>query len=417
MVRLRSMRRTLILLALALSAVALLAAGCGGEEVSATPETVVGEIPTTAETNGSADLPALALERRCGRGRVHLREQRLRRMPRAGGGRRERDGRPEPRRGEAVVRALGHAHHEGPGRHALVRGPARAAGDRRRGAVRRRLVERLILPSNFPSEVQAFACDLDRTLIGPGGTLSERTLRAIARSRASGRPFLVATGRMFRSVRPYLVQAGIAEPAICYQGAAVVDPASGEFLLHETLELAAARDALAVLREHGHFPNVYVDDDLYVRSHTEQSRRYAEFQGLPVTEVGDLEEWLERPPTKLVVVLEPERVPALRATLAAALGSRVFLTTSLPYFLELGSPTVSKGSGLRFVAERLGLDTKHMVSFGDGENDVELIEDVGFGIAVEGSHPRLLDVADWVCSGPEEDGVAAVIEAYLDSVA
>jgi Cof subfamily protein (haloacid dehalogenase superfamily) len=228
---------------------------------------------------------------------------------------------------------------------------------------------------------------------------------------------VLATGRMFRSARPYLEDAGITEPAVCYQGAAVVDPGTGTFLLHEPLDLAAALDALALLREQGHFPNVYVDDELFVRSHTERSRRYAEFQGLPVTEVGDLERWLDRPPTKLVVVLDPEGVPALRAALLAALGERVFLTTSLPYFLELGSPAVSKASGLRFVADRLGLDMEAIVSFGDGENDVELIEETGFGIAVEGAHERLLDVADWVCPGPDENGVARVIDAYLDSVA
>jgi len=55
------MRRTLPLLALLLSAVALLAAGClDGTEVGATPETVVGEVPTT--TTPTADLPALELK-------------------------------------------------------------------------------------------------------------------------------------------------------------------------------------------------------------------------------------------------------------------------------------------------------------------------------------------------------------------
>jgi mono/diheme cytochrome c family protein len=55
------MRRTLILLALLLTAVALLASGClDGTEVGATPETVVGEIPTT--TTSTEDLPALALK-------------------------------------------------------------------------------------------------------------------------------------------------------------------------------------------------------------------------------------------------------------------------------------------------------------------------------------------------------------------
>jgi mono/diheme cytochrome c family protein len=62
LVRLRAMRRPFAALALLLAVVALVAAGCGGEEVSATPETVVGTIPEETTTGANEDLPALALE-------------------------------------------------------------------------------------------------------------------------------------------------------------------------------------------------------------------------------------------------------------------------------------------------------------------------------------------------------------------
>jgi hypothetical protein len=222
---------------------------------------------------------------------------------------------------------------------------------------------------------------------------------------------------MFRSVRPYLDAAGIDDPVICYQGAAVVDPVDATFLLHRPLELAVAREAVAALEDAGHPPNVYVDDELFVAEHTAYSRAYADFQRLPVTEVGDLLAWLDRPPTKLVAVGEPDELPTLRATLSERLGERVFLTRSLPHLLELGHPAVSKGSGLRFVAERLELDIERTVAFGDGENDRELIETAGFGFAIAGGDAGLVARADAVCAGPPGEGVAAVIEAALDLLA
>ncbi|MBA2294595.1 MAG: HAD family phosphatase [Actinobacteria bacterium] len=228
---------------------------------------------------------------------------------------------------------------------------------------------------------------------------------------------LVATGRMFRSVRRYLDEAGIDDPVVCYQGAAVVDPRSGEFLLHEPLELGVAREAIALLDELGLSPNVYVDDELYVAAETEYSRRYSEFQRLPVHAVGDLLDWLDRAPTKLVAVAEPDVLAKARLVLAERLESRVFLTTSLSYLLELGHPAVTKGSGMAFVAAQLGFDLGRVIAFGDGENDVELLEIAGYGYAIEGAHPRLLAVADATCSGPDLDGVASVIDAVLDSTA
>ena len=233
-------------------------------------------------------------------------------------------------------------------------------------------------------------------------------------ARDAGIPVLVATGRMFRSVAPYLERAGIDDPVICYQGAAVVDPRDGAFLVHVPLELDVARDAIAALEVLGHPPNVYVGDELFVAEHTPYSRAYAGFQHLPVTEVGDLLSWLDVPPTKLVAVGEPDEMPALRLELHERLGSRAFLTTSLPYLLEVGNPAVSKGSGLAYVAERLGIAREGIVAFGDGENDVELLEAAAFGFAVGEAHPRLRAVASAECAGPEAEGVAAVIEAYLD---
>jgi 5-amino-6-(5-phospho-D-ribitylamino)uracil phosphatase len=222
---------------------------------------------------------------------------------------------------------------------------------------------------------------------------------------------------MFRSVRPRLEEAGIWDPVVCYQGAAVVDPASGTFLLHEPISLETAREAVALLATLGHSPNCYVDDRLYVERHTEYSRMYAEFQHLPVEEVGDLATWLERPPTKLVVVADPTDIPAVRTALTATFAERLYLTTSLPYLLELGNPTVSKGTGIAFVAERLGIPLNRIVSFGDGENDIELIDEAGFGIAVEDANPLLLERADWVCPSADIEGVATVIDTYLESIA
>ena len=220
---------------------------------------------------------------------------------------------------------------------------------------------------------------------------------------------------MFRAVRPYLEQAELDDPVVCYQGAAVVDPRSGSFLLHEPLPLESARAAIELLDAAGHPPNCYVGDELYVARHTPYSRAYADFQHIPVTEVGDLLEWLNEAPTKLVAVGEPEQLETLREPLRGRLGTTAFVTTSLPFLLEVGNAAVSKATGASWVAERLRFAAERTVAFGDGENDLDLLEWSGFGIAVESAHPLLRERADWICPGPDEEGVAAVVQAFVDS--
>ena len=220
---------------------------------------------------------------------------------------------------------------------------------------------------------------------------------------------------MFRSVRPYLEEAGIDDPVICYQGAVVAEPATGRFLRHEPIPLELAREAVAALQEEEFHVNCYVGDELYVAELTPEAERYASFQRLPIHAVGDLLAWLAEPPTKLVTIDEPEVLDGLEARLKARFDGRLYISKSLPYFLEFASPEVTKASGLAFLAEHLGFTAERTVTFGDGENDVELLEWAGFGVAVANAHERVLAVADWVCPPAVEEGVAQVIEAYLNS--
>jgi len=240
--------------------------------------------------------------------------------------------------------------------------------------------------------------------------LRPRTRAALAAARGQGLHVVVVTGRMFQAVRPYLTGP---EPVVCYQGAAVVDPATGEFLRHVPIPLELAREAIAAIQQAGYGLNCYVDDELYVAQVTPEAARYASFQHIELHVVGPLLDWLDRPPTKLVVVGDPQRLDRLGADLRTQFGGRLFIAKSLPFFLELAHPDVSKGTGLQFVAERLGFKPDVTVAFGDGENDIELIDWAGYAVAVGNAHPIVKARANLVCPSAEEEGVAQVIEAFL----
>jgi Cof subfamily protein (haloacid dehalogenase superfamily) len=228
---------------------------------------------------------------------------------------------------------------------------------------------------------------------------------------------ILVTGRMFRAVRPYALDAGIEDPVICYQGAVVAEPKSGRWLRHVPIPLELAREAIAALDDAGFPMNCYVDDELYVAAVTEGARSYADFQHLELHAVGDLLEWLRRPPTKLVVIDDPKVLDDLEARMKARFDGRLYISKSLPYFLEFASPDVTKAAGLEFLSQHLGFTAARTISFGDGENDVELLEWAGYGVAVANAHERVKAVADFVCPRVDEEGVAQVLEAYLDSSA
>jgi Cof subfamily protein (haloacid dehalogenase superfamily) len=245
--------------------------------------------------------------------------------------------------------------------------------------------------------------------------LRPRTRAAIARTRAAGIHFVLATGRMFRSARRYALEAGVQDPIVCYQGAVVAEPVSGRWLRHVPIPLELARETIAALNEEGVGLNCYVDDELYVAEVTPEARRYADFQDLQLHPVGDLLDWLDKPPTKLVVIGDPEPLDELEQRMLDRFQGRLYISKSLPYFLEFASPDVTKAAGLAFLAEHLGFARERTLAFGDGENDIELVDWVGYGVAVENAHYLVKEVADFVCPSVDEEGVAQVLEAYLDS--
>jgi Cof subfamily protein (haloacid dehalogenase superfamily) len=244
--------------------------------------------------------------------------------------------------------------------------------------------------------------------------LRPRTLRALDATRDAGLHVIVVTGRMVQSLRRVLAPAGLTDPVICYQGAVVAD-ADGQWLRHAPIEIELAKEALETVGAEGYEPNVYVDDELYVARVTPEAEAYAGFQQLEIHPVGDLVSWLHREPTKLVCVGDPAALDEMAPRLREQFGERLHITKSLPYFLELAAAGVTKGSGLDFLAGHLGFTPEQTIAFGDGENDVELMEWAGYAVAVENAHERVKAVADWICPPAAEEGVAAVLEALVHS--
>ena len=105
--------------------------------------------------------------------------------------------------------------------------------------------------------------------------------------------------------------------------------------------------------------------------------------------------------------------PTLIPELARLIGPEVAaLPSSIP---DLGAAAgelylvgVHKAIGMRLVVSTLGVDPATVVAVGDGLNDLEMLEEAGLGVAIEGAHPRVLAAADRVAAGPQHGGLATL---------
>lgn len=227
------------------------------------------------------------------------------------------------------------------------------------------------------------ASDLDGTLLPPSLEFLPATVAGIATLREAGVPFVISTGRMFKSARHMVARLGLtAGPIVCYQGALVADLASGEWQRHLPIAADMAAEVVVAMRELRRHVNVYIDDELYVEQDDKWARQYAEYAEVGLNVVPDLLAVVSRPPTKIVISSDPDDVARLLPGLQERWHARLYVTRSLPHFIEVSDPKATKSSALAYLCERLGLARAHTVACGDGWNDIDMMRWAGLGVAV-----------------------------------
>src|SRR5829696_276892 len=262
------------------------------------------------------------------------------------------------------------------------------------------------------------AFDLDGTVLRRNLRITQGTVAALRSLRERGMRLVVATGRLFEEARKYAGRLGFADrdPVICY-GGSMVRRLDGEILLHRTLPRSLGIEVLEWAAERDLHARVFLDGRLITAPDTpaalEHLRRYAE-PGVSV--VDSPADWLreggERP-TKLVIVDRPDDIRGWLEEAQTTFAGRLFVTRSLPHYVEIGSLKGTKSSALGFLCERWEIEPERVLAFGDADNDIDMLRFAGRGVAVGGMTGEVREAADEVVPDVDEGGVAGYVETLL----
>lgn len=265
-----------------------------------------------------------------------------------------------------------------------------------------------------PDRVRLVAFDVDGTLVGRDLTIAQPVKDAIGRMRAAGIAGCLVTGRMYRATIPFARTLHFDAPLICYQGAAIVDPATDEVLAHSALDNVLVRDLIGVTERDGMHLQLYRNDEYYCEERNRFSDLYASLSLTEPVIVPSLREaFAYSPATKAVIVADAVTAQEYERVLAGHFGDRAYVTRSLPEFVEVLDCNVDKGAALRFVASRMGIDIAQTAAIGDSWNDAPLLRAAGFAVAMGSAPPELREIADAVVGDFQHHGVAEAIERYV----
>ncbi len=260
--------------------------------------------------------------------------------------------------------------------------------------------------------------DLDGTLLASleRSAPTPRVQAAIRQALAAGVGITIASGRMFRSLRPIALDLGLQLPLICHQGAWMQAPEAPEPLLRRTLAPHLAAAALELAETQGWHVMVYAGEWLYLRSLRFAEAFYRDLLG-EFKLVQDWESVLQTQGVdKVLCVAEEAQIPYLMEQFAARMQDQARVVRSHRFLMEVIPPGISKGEAVAWLAQCLGVAQEHVLAVGDQENDLEMIRWAGTGVAMGNAPANVKAAADWVAPPVEEDGAAVALENWLREI-
>jgi len=256
------------------------------------------------------------------------------------------------------------------------------------------------------------ACDLDGTLIRDDLSMSPRVRSALERVMARGIHLVLASGRSFQSLKPWVRDLRIGCPVISYQGATVVDPASCRLLYQRSFASDIGHRVVDFCRARGLELVLFMDNEVYVENKVHADDFYDKWFGVRDYAESDLGRILAKEPIKFIIIGSPAELDHLKPVVQDQFAGALQIVRSHRYFLEGLATGVTKGSALAWLTEQMGIDRSETMAIGDSDNDEAMIQWAAMGVAMGNAFPSVKAVARYVAPGVEEDGAAEAIERF-----
>ena len=257
--------------------------------------------------------------------------------------------------------------------------------------------------------------DLDGTLLNRSQVMVPTSLAALNEFRRRGNEVILATGRSEQAALPFHRAMDLKTPAILYNGARVVDLASGTVLMERSLpaDEHANLANVATKLDDRFVPVLFAGGSAYVDRRNPVSDAYARKDRIELHQIRSWQQVGMQQHTKWLFIGPEDEIANLADEIKHAVRSARVVQSERTY-LEVLPPGTDKGVALQWLMEYLGIGRDHVVAIGDNLNDVELLRTAGIGLGVGDGHPKLRAAADRVVSACNEGAVADAVQLTLD---
>jgi Cof subfamily protein (haloacid dehalogenase superfamily) len=263
--------------------------------------------------------------------------------------------------------------------------------------------------------IQMIVTDIDGTLLNSDHNISERNMKALKAAHAQGVKIVLATGKAAQAGQTIIEQVGIPMTGIYIQGLLLMNE-DGRTFGQQTLHSDIARQVITYADERGFSIIAYGSSKLYAKTIDSYVRDFTvPYHELLPEAVGPLQNILWNTAIhKLSIAGDPRAITALRWQLNAQLNGKVrLLQAGVPQMVEVLPTGGGKGNALKTLLKEMNIKPEHVLAIGDAENDIDMLQMAGIGVAVGNADDKTKAAARHVVASNNEDGFAEAIERFV----
>ncbi len=271
-------------------------------------------------------------------------------------------------------------------------------------------------------DIQLLAIDIDGTLLTPQGQIAPHTIAAVRAAQESGILVTLATARRYLNTKQIADALGLSIPLILYDGAIIIQHPQGDILHMHPLQAEIAQEAVEILVRHNVQPVAHHITDGIEEIWTGPAERdnewiagyFTTFQGTIRRMSYDTLCTGQRDPLRVVAFAPDNVIKGLIPEISDLPCSWNAIKQGNYGYAEMAimHTHCSKASGLTTLARQVGIPLAQVMALGDNNNDIEMLQAVGWGVAMGQVSDIVKASADAVTTSNTEDGVALAIERY-----
>lgn len=268
-------------------------------------------------------------------------------------------------------------------------------------------------------DCRLIALDLDGTLNNSKGRITPRTKQALIQAQEKGAKIVLASGRplpgLYQNARE-LEFDRFDGYLLCFNGARICTWKERQIIYDQTMSPGMAQLVYDYNRRNDY--NMVImsyegEDVLAEDANAYRVQEEAALNHMNVRVVPSVRDTLHHPVNKLLFAAAPDYLADIEMEFKRPFVGQLSIYRSAPFYLEVMATGIDKARSMERLAKHMRIDRNQIIAFGDGYNDLTMIEYAGVGIAMGNAVDELKKKADGITASNDEDGIALALEEYF----